>query len=83
MRQGKGPSSARSWSPVSGANPKRISPRSRSGIQRPSPAARTDLFGRIQESVHYTVLVITAEEIDIRRRSMTIKATDEPLPMPR
>ncbi|HOU79940.1 MAG TPA: ribonuclease HII [Methanoregulaceae archaeon] len=37
-----------------------------------SPAARTDLFGRIQESVHYTVLVITAEEIDIRRRSMNM-----------
>lgn len=37
-----------------------------------TPAARTDLFGRITGSVIYTVLVIEADEIDSRRRSMTM-----------
>ncbi|MDD1710477.1 MAG: ribonuclease HII [Methanoregulaceae archaeon] len=37
-----------------------------------TPAARTDLFSRITASVHYTVLVIAAGEIDSRRRSMTM-----------
>jgi ribonuclease HII len=37
-----------------------------------TPAARPDLFGRIQESTHYTVLVIGADEIDARRCSMTM-----------
>jgi ribonuclease HII len=37
-----------------------------------TPAARTDLFGRITTRVIYTVLVIEADEIDLRRRSMTM-----------
>jgi ribonuclease HII len=37
-----------------------------------TPAARTDLFGRITTSVIYTVLVIEADEIDFKRRSMTM-----------
>jgi ribonuclease HII len=37
-----------------------------------TPAARTDLFGRITTRVIYTVLVIKAGEIDFRRRSMTM-----------
>jgi ribonuclease HII len=37
-----------------------------------TPVARTELFCRIQKSVHYTVLVIGAGEIDARRHSMTM-----------
>ncbi len=37
-----------------------------------TPAARTDLFGRITARAIYTVLVIEADEIDFTRRSMTM-----------
>jgi ribonuclease HII len=37
-----------------------------------TPAARTDLFGRITTRMIYTVLVIAAEEIDSKRRLMTM-----------
>lgn len=37
-----------------------------------TPAARTDLFGRITSRVVYTVLVIDAGQIDSGRRSMTM-----------
>ena len=37
-----------------------------------TPAARTDLFGRITTRAIYTVLVIEAGEIDLKRRSMTM-----------
>ncbi|MDD1706352.1 MAG: ribonuclease HII [Methanoregulaceae archaeon] len=37
-----------------------------------TPAARTDLFGRITSSMIYTVLVIGPGEIDLKRHSMTM-----------
>ena len=37
-----------------------------------TPAARTDLFGRITTRMTYNVLVIPAEEIDAKRRLMTM-----------
>jgi len=37
-----------------------------------TPAARTDLFGRITTTLTYTILVIAAEEIDSKRHVMTM-----------